>query len=228
MIKCAECGLGNPDSDLTCARCGKSLEAARLSRGIAATANEAGISKGHSVRKILFASARRIISLVLVLLFVAYLSLVTTSNPVSAVEQEKVNTAIELLERKGFGSEAFMLRYLTRFRGSDNWWNQRVGHASAYAATNFPFFIVTLYPTFFAHTIDDTERAVILLHEAYHLKGYGEEKATEFTWKEKRNVGWTKEEYAQTPVWNSIKEGTYRYAPHMFQCGDTGTSDCVE
>jgi hypothetical protein len=46
-----------------------------------------------------------------------------------------------------------------------------VGHQTAYAATNFPFAVVTLYPTFFKYAVDDIERATILLHESYHLLG---------------------------------------------------------
>jgi hypothetical protein len=45
------------------------------------------------------------------------------------------------------------------------------GHPTAYAATNFPFGVITIYPTFFKYPVDDIERATILLHESYHLFG---------------------------------------------------------
>ncbi len=56
-------------------------------------------------------------------------------------------------------------------RGNDNWLNASTKYENAYAATNFPIEIMTIYPEFFTDTLDDTERAAILLHEAQHLKG---------------------------------------------------------
>ena len=69
------------------------------------------------------------------------------------------------------------------------------GHGEAYAATNFPFEIVTLYPEFFKYPADDTERAVILLHEARHLAGAGEREAFASVWRDKARLGWTREKY---------------------------------
>jgi hypothetical protein len=50
------------------------------------------------------------------------------------------------------------VRTVVSYRRTDNWWNQYVGHHAAYAATNFPFGVVTLYPAFFRYAVDDTER----------------------------------------------------------------------
>ena len=69
--------------------------------------------------------------------------------------------------------EVFLLDRMTSFRATDHWWNEHVGHGQAYAATNFPFQIMTLYPAFFERSADDVERAIILLHEAQHLRGRG-------------------------------------------------------
>jgi hypothetical protein len=66
------------------------------------------------------------------------------------------------------------------FRANDNWLNASVEKENAYAATNYPFEIVTIYPDFFRFTVDDTERAAILLHEAQHLKGKDEKESYEF------------------------------------------------
>ena len=97
-----------------------------------------------------------------------------------------------------------------------------------YAATNFPFEVVTLYPDFFAYAADDTERAVILLHEARHLGGAGEEEALASVWRDKRRLGWTRERYGQTRVWKNVSEFTRRYAPGLFRCGADGQQDCTE
>src|SRR5262245_44851346 len=105
------------------------------------------------------------------ILAMAYGSLVWTSDGLLDERRAIVDAGIDTLERAGFGDEAGALRRYATFRGTDNWWNRHVGHASAYAATNFPFGVVTLYPAFFRLTVDDTERAAILLHESYHLTG---------------------------------------------------------
>jgi hypothetical protein len=53
-------------------------------------------------------------------------------------------------------------RRVVSFRRTDNWWNRYVGHPTAYEATNFPFAVMTIYPTFFKYPVDDIERATIL------------------------------------------------------------------
>src|SRR5258708_4539395 len=89
-------------------------------------------------------------------------------------QREELRKAIAVLEQHGFNRETFILKRLTAFRGTDNWWNRYIGHRDAYAATNFPFEVVTLYPEFFTVPVDDTERASVLLHESNHLMGGGE------------------------------------------------------
>jgi len=52
-----------------------------------------------------------------------------------------------------------LLRYYANYRATDNWWNRYQGHQQAYAATNSPLGVVTLYGPFFTVAADDTERA---------------------------------------------------------------------
>ncbi|HEY9284057.1 MAG TPA: hypothetical protein VIP46_11445, partial [Pyrinomonadaceae bacterium] len=160
-------------------------------------------------------------------LVAAYVSLRVTSEPVTAEQQELVDRAVALLDERGLGDSARLLRLAT-YRSTDNWWNRYMGHREAYAATNFPFEVVTLYPDFFAHPADDTERAVILLHESYHLAGGGEERAFSGVWRDKERLGWTEEKYGRTRVWRSVREFTAQHAPALFRCGEDGRSDCLE
>ena len=108
------------------------------------------LKRKRSIKRLIFKSLIRITGLTLILLFLGYTSLITTSDPILPNQEEQVVKAIEVLERKGFSNEAFVLRRLVRFRATDNWWNRYIGHQSAYAATNFPFQVVTLYPQFFS------------------------------------------------------------------------------
>ncbi|MFN2493214.1 MAG: hypothetical protein ABR501_10065 [Pyrinomonadaceae bacterium] len=163
----------------------------------------------------------------IVLLFCFYLSLLLTSEDLDLKRREVVSSAIAVLAQKGFDKPVFVLNHLVKFRASDNWWNGYVGHHDAYAATNFPFEVVTLYPEFFTVAVDDNERAAILLHESYHLLGSGEEAALEGAWKEKRRLGWTENQYGQTKVWNNTRQLTMTLVPRLFQCGTDGKSDCV-
>jgi hypothetical protein len=87
--------------------------------------------------------------------------------------------------------------------------------------------IVTLYPAFFDVAVDDTERAVILLHESHHLLGFGEEATLERVWREKQRLGWTEDKYGETKVWKNVREWTESGVPTLFQCGSDGHSDCV-
>jgi hypothetical protein len=219
--KCIECGLVNFAADETCRRCGVTLEA--VSTVEASEAFPAKRSKRRLVLRILFTPA-----LILVILLVAYLSLLATSDTIDSKQREAVNRAIEVLDGKGFGQEAFMLRHAVSFRATDNWWNRWVGHADAYAATNFPFEVVTLYPDFFNLPVDDVERAAILLHETYHLYGHGEEAAFKGAWRDKRRLGWTRATYGESAVWKNVSESTLSFAPQFFQCGLDRRSDCFE
>jgi hypothetical protein len=205
-----------------CKRCGASFAAASFGDAPEADAGRGGGERSLS-KRILF-----IAGMVCGFVLCGYVSLRATSAAVGAEQRQVVGRAIDVLERKNFGRRAFVLKNLASYRASDNWWNRAVGHTDAYAATNFPFEVVTLYPDFFKVPVDDTERAVVLLHESYHLAGAGEETAFAEVWREKRRLGWTKETYGRTPLWRSVRAFTERYAPQHFTCGASGADDCFE
>ncbi len=167
-----------------------------------------------------------VVSATLVLLILWYASLLISSDSLKPDQRAKVQSAIDLIQQSGFTREAFILNHLTAFRSSDNWLNAYVGHRDAYAATNFPFEVVTLYPEFFEVPTDDRERAAVLLHEARHLQGEGEEAALQFAWHNKRRLGWTVDRYAQTKLWDATERLTRASFPYYFQCGASGNNDC--
>jgi hypothetical protein len=156
-----------------------------------------------------------------------YSSLVFTAAPLTANERDNVESAVQLLERAGFFNEAYMLRDLATFRRDDNWLNALVPKENAFAATNYPFAVVTLYPDFFTYPADDVERAAILLHEAIHLKGYDEKGAYEFVWRNRKHLGWTEERYGNSVVWLNIRKQTRDYVPNLFVCDFNPFSDCT-
>ena len=213
-ITCVHCGLSSATGLRACQHCGKALAAMK--------------KKKSGLKHLILKSLTRIVLLTLVLLFLGYVSLITTSDPLLPGQEKEVNKAIDVIERRGFAKQAFVLKRLVRYRSTDNWWNRHNGHQSAYAATNFPFEVVTLYPQFFEDPVDEVERAAILLHESYHLFGYGEPGAFEGAWTDRFKLGWTKEHYNLTPVWFSVKESTLRWAPQLFTCGEDRHSDCTE
>ncbi len=219
--KCPECGLVNAGGDEQCRRCGAWF-ADEAPDEFASTAPESPAPKKRSLLKRLM----WIISATLVVLITWYISLLLSSNALQPEQYLKVEVAIGLLEQTGFNREAFVLRHAAVFRSTDNWWNRWLGHRDAYAATNFPFEIVTLYPEFFETPIDDRERAAVLLHEARHLLGDGEEAALRTTWMRKQRLGWTKDRYQQTKVWDNTERLTRAQFPYLFQCGSDGTADC--
>ena len=161
-----------------------------------------------------------------ILLIIFYSSLLLTSDRLNAEQRAKVEAAITLIKSSGLTKEAFVLDHLASFRATDNWLNAYVGHRDAYAATNFPFEVVTLYPEFFEVPVDDRERAAVLLHEARHLLGDGEDAALQNTWQRKRQLGWTADKYGQTRVWDATVRLTKATFPYMFQCGGGGDQDC--
>ena len=218
--KCASCGLVNARSDETCRRCGKALgtEAAK-----SVIANETLL---RPKKRSLWKRVSWVVGTSGVLLIVFYASLLVSSDSLKADQQKHVQNAIYLIRKQGFTREAFVLNRLASFRATDNWLNKYVGHHDAYAATNFPFEIVTLYPEFFEVPVDDCERAAVLLHEARHLLGDQEDAALERTWKSKRQLGWTSEKYGQTKVWDATMRLTKTRFPYMFECGGSGESDC--
>jgi hypothetical protein len=184
--------------------------------------------KKRSLKRRILKGVLEIVAVAGFLLFAGYASLIGTSEPIEPGQIEIIERAIDVLDRQGFGTEAFFLRNLTRYRATDNWLNKRVGHETAYAATNFPFEIVTLYQPFFDDPVDDTERAAILLHEAYHLLGHGEEETCTRTWENKRQLGWTRETYQNTEVWESVQGYTREHVPRLFECGEDHRSDCTD
>ena len=168
------------------------------------------------------------VGVTLSILGLAYLSLIASSDALTPEEHQIVMDAVAVLEKTEFAKQGRALRRFASFRRTDNWWNQYVGHASAYAATNFPFGVVTLYPTFFKSPVDDVERASILLHESHHLFGEHEEEVLMRVWLEKERLGWTAERYGHTRVWKNTREWTMEVAPHLFTCGADRESDCLD
>ena len=169
-----------------------------------------------------------IFGVVVTILTTAYASLLLTSEPVTPHERQVLMEAIHVLDEAGFSREASVLRRVVSFRRTDNWWNRYVGHPTAYAATNFPFAVMTIYPTFFKYPVDDIERATILLHESYHLFGDDEKFALQRVWLVKDRLGWTSLRYGHTRVWKNTREWTLAEIPSMFTCGEDRQSDCLE
>jgi hypothetical protein len=230
--KCSDCGLVNFASAPACKRCGAQLEPAYAYAAPGAApavgfGDAAAPAEGKG-RRGLLRRLTAVLAVTVALLVGCHASLLFTSTPVTYDERVQVERAVELIERGGFAREAFLLRRLTNFRTTDNWLNSYVGHANAYAATNFPFEIVTLYPDFFRYPADDVERAVILLHEARHLAGDDEGEACASVWRDKERLGWTREKYGKTRVWQNVTDLSRRYAPHLFDCGEDGEQDCYE
>lgn len=223
--KCPQCGLVNPSHDENCRRCGQSL----IDVEVSAVEPEFPASEVQPVKK--KKAALRIswiFGTTLILLFAAYMSLLLTSEDLPFDQRQTVKAAVNVLEQRGFSRQAFVLKHLVRYRATDNWWNGYVGHHAAYAATNFPFEVVTLYPEFFDTTVDDTERAAILLHESHHLFGSGEEAALEGVWRAKSRLGWTASKYGTTKVWANTRDLTAAGVPQLFTCGSDGHSDCTQ
>lgn len=167
-------------------------------------------------------------AVVIFTVFGFYLSLIGSSKRLTYVEKQTVSQAISILREKGFSDEVFFLDYLTAFRADDNWLNASVTKENAYAATNYPFEIMTIYPDFFTYTADDTERAAILLHEARHLKGADEKEAYKFVWENRKRLGWTKETHGNSVIWRNVRQQTKEYAPELFTCEGKIFNDCTE
>ena len=216
--KCVQCGLVNFASDDACRRCGAQLESPPP-----AETPPVQNRRRRIILRLLLTPA-----LILCILLVAYLSLLATSEAINLQQRQTVERAIDVIEGKGFKQQAFILRHVVSFRATDNWWNRWVGHDDAYAATNFPFEVVTLYPDFFNVPLDDVERAAILLHETYHLYGRGEEAAFKGVWRDKQRLGWKRATYGESRVWKNVSESTASFAPQFFQCGPDKRSDCFE
>ena len=215
--KCDQCGLINYITAQTCVRCGAAL----------------GESENISPNRRFLKSGlvKRAVVCVVVLLgvvFAFYFSLVLSADSLRPPERALVSSAIARLEATSFNDEAFLLKHLTVFRANDNWLNASVEKENAYAATNFPFEIVTVYPDFFTYPSDDTERAAILLHEAKHLQGKDEKEAYEFVWRNRERLGWTSGTYHRSVIWREIRKLTKEYSPAMFTCDFNEFGDCTE
>lgn len=157
-----------------------------------------------------------------------YISLIASARPLAHKQWATVRRSIENLRLAGFDREVMLLETITVFRSDDNWLNASVAKETAYAATNFPFEIMTLYPDFFTYASDDTERAAILLHEARHLMGEDEHEAYEYVWRNKKRLGWTRQHYSDSIVWDNIRRQTRDHVPHLFVCDFNQFNDCAE
>jgi hypothetical protein len=215
--KCPNCQLVNFSSAEFCRRCNFYLGEAEI----------VSVSSGF-LRSKFFKRALILVFACIFALFGFYFSLIFSADKLTHDETIMVEQAINVLEQKGFSGEVFLLRYVTAFRGNDNWLNALVVKENAYAATNFPFEIMTVYPDFFTVTMDDTERASILLHEAKHLQGADEKEAYEFVWKNRKQLGWTKETHYNSIIWRSVRKQTKEYAPNLFVCDLNEFADCTE
>ena len=215
--KCPQCGLINYVTAQTCIRC----------RALTGESENIPSKRGFLKSTI---AKRMLVCLAVIVLAMAgfYASLVFSANPLSPDESATVDTAIKVLEQKGFADEAFLLKHIVVFRGNDNWLNASVEKENAYAATNFPFEIVTIYPDFFIYPADDTERAAILLHEAKHLQGKDEKEAYEYVWRNRGRLGWSGNTYSGSVIWRETRKLTKEYLPSMFVCDFNPYGDCTE
>ena len=213
-VRCPHCGIANFADGGACRRCGEFLLASRPAAAAAAD------HEPSTLRRI-----GAMAGTVALVMFAWWASLFVTSEGLDPEQRLMVYRAVDLLEQRGFRKEVFALRNVARFRSTDNWWNLHVGHDQAYAATNFPFEIVTVYPWFFELPKDDVERAVILLHEAQHLMGADEETALRRVWELKGRLGWTAGAYGRSKVWRNTREWTQGSAPDLFTCGQADR-DC--
>lgn len=211
--KCSECKLVNFADAVVCVRCGAGLEYATYGKS----------GKGSLMRR-----AAICVLVCVILLAGFYLSLIASASSLSFEQKQKITAAIAVLREKGFEDEVFLLDNLAVYRSTDNWLNASVAKENAYAATNFPFEILTIYPDFFTYPIDDTERAAILLHESKHLSGKDEHDAYQFVWMHRKQLGWTADKYGKSPVWRNIRQQTIDNVPLLFVCDFNHSADCSE
>jgi phage FluMu protein Com len=215
--KCPKCGLVNYLTSQTCVRCGNAIDETE------------NISSNRGFNKSVIAKRASVcLAVLLATVLGFYTSLLVSADRLGSEQAFRVKTAIEILEQKGFTDEVFLLRHIAVFRGNDNWLNASVEKENAYAATNFPFEIVTLYPDFFTYPADDTERAAILLHEAKHLQGKNEKEAYEYVWKNRKRLGWTADLYSRSVIWLETRKLTKEYSPSLFVCDFNEYGDCTE
>jgi hypothetical protein len=222
--KCSDCGFIDFSNEEICRRCRKPFGAASVST----QSSPEELSRKLDRAAIWF--LKRFVSglvISLIILCGVYFSLLQSAEPLSAEQAAMVERSIKHLEQRGFSREVFLLRRTVAFRASDNWLNSATRMENAYAATNFPFQIVTLYDSFFTRPVDDIERAMVLLHEAQHLQGGGEPEAYEFVWRHRKTLGWTEIPYGRTVVWQTVFEATRQNAPDLFRCSFNENADCT-
>ncbi len=218
--RCPNCYLVNFSRADECARCRFELiEVASLPE----TAGEQFAGKHKILRRAVICA-----TVCFAVLLGFYLSMLFTSASLKYDERAQIKKAVQILDEKGFGGEVFLLTYLTNYRSNDNWLNASTKFEDAYAATNFPFEIITVYPDFFVYPADDTERAAILLHEAQHLKGADEKTAYEFVWRSRGKLGWTRQTHGKSIVWQNVRRQTQEFAPNLFTCDWKEANDCTE
>lgn len=217
--RCPQCKSLNLSDANICVRCRRNL--------IEVKSTDAQVNKSTLKRTIIKRAAVCLAICVFVILGF-YISLIGSSKKLTYQEKQKVSAAVNVLSEKGFINEAFLLNYLTAFRSNDNWLNASVEKENAYAATNFPFEIMTVYPDFFSYPVDDTERAALLLHEAQHLKGADEKEAYKFVWENRIKLGWTREKYGSTAIFTDVEKQTKEIVPELFICQANDSGDCTE
>jgi hypothetical protein len=218
--KCPNCNLVNFATAENCLRCQFNF--------VETSTFEASDEKRSFFRSKLFLRAGGLIMAILIGLFGFYLTLIISAKRLEYEEKKTVERSVLILDEKGFSREVFLLRYVTAYRGTDNWLNASTRDENAYAATNFPFEIMTIYPDFFNIPNDDIERAAILLHEAQHLKGADEKEAYEFVWKNRKQLGWTKQNYGTSVLWRNVRKQTKDIVPELFTCEKNEYADCTE
>jgi hypothetical protein len=214
--KCPNCRVVNFSKADNCVRCGASL---------------AGIKSLKPRKSVSSSIVSRVLICILVCIAVVfgfYVSLTASARGLSPDEGYQTRRGIALLNERGFGDEIFVLAHIAVFRSEDNWLNASVAKENAYAATNFPFEIITLYPDFFTYPSDDTERAAILLHESRHLRGEDEHDAYKYVWMHRQQLGWTRDKYVGSAVWRSIRKQTAENVPELFVCESNDSGDCTE
>lgn len=215
--KCPVCNVVNFPEATVCIRCSNLL----------ASAGSTEIKQGSTGSRLL----RRTVICIAVccsVIFGFYVSLVASAKSLSPEQGHQVRKALAVLNDRGFSDEIFLLRHLAVFRSEDNWLNASVAKENAYAAANFPFEIVTLYPDFFTYPVDDVERAAILLHESRHLRGEDEHEAYKYVWENRKQLGWTIDKYRNSVVWRNIRKQTKDNVPELFICEGKELGDCTE
>ncbi len=213
-IRCPRCYRPGTSADHECSRCGTVI-GARPSGPVR--------RRGRLLSRVVVCVG---VCLLAVVFF--YLSLIASSRPLPADARATVSQNTQLIRDAGFDSEARLLETVAVFRASDNWLNAATPKENAFAATNFPFAILTIYPDYFTYPIDDVERAAILLHEARHISGGDEKDAYKFVWLNRHKLGWTKDKYGNSPVWRNVRRQTREYVPELFACPGNDLEDCTE